>query len=84
MINVTYEVDRTSHGGGNSTGSTASRAMGGAARRCDLVSCTIHGENRILDGTMRLTDDGMSLAQDGDPTECGSVLVAKSLCATVR
>lgn len=85
MKNLTYEDDKTTHGGVILNGSDRIKVKGRrAARRGDLVSCPVHGENRILGGTTRITDCGVPLAQDGDSTECGSVLIASSTGATVR
>lgn len=85
MLNLANERDKTSHGGMILTGSDRIKVNGRrAARQGDLVSCPIHGENRILGGTARMTDRGVPLARDGDRTECGSVLIATSTGATVR
>ncbi|WP_019450574.1 PAAR domain-containing protein [Cupriavidus sp. BIS7] len=85
MSNLAYEGDKTTHGGVILTGSDRITVKGRrAARQGDLVSCPIHGENRILGGTTRMTDGGVPLARDGDVTECGSVLIATTTGATVR
>lgn len=85
MKTIAFEGDKTSHGGVILTGSDRIKVKGRrAARQGDFVSCPIHGENRILGGTTRMTDGGVPLAQDGDSTECGSVLIATSTGATVR
>ncbi len=83
--NLAYEGDKTTHGGVILTGSDRIKVKGRrAARQGDLVSCPIHGENRIVDGSSRMTDGGIPLACDGHATECGSILIATSPGATVR
>ncbi|MBP0630867.1 MULTISPECIES: PAAR domain-containing protein [unclassified Cupriavidus] len=85
MTNLAYEGDSTSHGGKILTGSDRIKVNGRrAARQGDLVSCPIHGENRIIGGSTRLTDGSVPLACGGHETECGSVLIATSPGATVR
>lgn len=82
---LAYEGDPTTHGGKVLNGSDRIKVNGRrAARVGDLVSCPIHGDNPITSGSTRMTDAGVRLACDGDATQCGSVLIARSRGATVR
>ncbi|WP_429261821.1 PAAR domain-containing protein [Paraburkholderia atlantica] len=85
MKKLAYEGDSTSHGGKILTGSDRIKVKGRrAARVGDLVSCPIHGDNAILEGSSSIKDAGTPLSRDGDKTQCGSVLIALSDGATVR
>lgn len=85
MTNFAYEGDVTTHGGKILTGSGRIKVNGRrAARAGDLVSCPIHGDNPIVSGSSRMTDAGVPLVRDGDVTQCGSVLIARTSDATVR
>lgn len=79
MKKLVYEGDHTSHGGVVLSGSDRIGVKGRrAAKVGTLVSCPIHGDNEIIEGSGRLTDAGVPLARDGDATRCGSVLIASS------
>ncbi|KVP55977.1 PAAR domain-containing protein [Burkholderia ubonensis] len=85
MKNLVYEGDATSHGGKILTGSDRIKVKGRrAARVGDKVSCPIHGENEIVEGSDRMKDDTTPLSCDGDHTRCGAVLIASSSGAQVR
>ncbi|MGF6916690.1 putative Zn-binding protein involved in type VI secretion [Paraburkholderia sp. 40] len=85
MKKLAYEGDSTSHGGKILTGSNRIKVNGRrAARVGDLVSCPIHGDNAIVEGSSSFKDAGTPLSRDGDKTQCGSVLIALSDGATVR
>lgn len=85
MKNLIYEGDTTTHGGTVLSGSDRIKVKGRrAARVGDKVSCPIHGENEIVEGSSRVTDAGTPLSRDGDATQCGSVLIASSDGAKVR
>jgi len=86
MVNsLAYEDDTTTHGGRILTGSDRVQIRGRrAARVGDLVSCPIHGDNKIVEGGLDITDGGVPLARAGDRTECGSVLIARWRGAVVR
>ncbi|WP_230975207.1 PAAR domain-containing protein [Burkholderia stagnalis] len=55
-----------------------------AARVGDKVSCPIHGDNEIVEGSDRMKDGTTPLSCDGDHTRCGAVLIASSSGAQVR
>ncbi|AJG24464.1 PAAR domain-containing protein [Cupriavidus basilensis] len=82
---LAYEDDDTSHGGKILSGSDRIQVRGRrAARIGDIVSCPIHGDNKIVEGGASMTDAGVPLARDGDRTQCGSILIARWRGATVR
>ncbi|KVM71105.1 hypothetical protein WJ60_08780 [Burkholderia ubonensis] len=85
MKNLAYEGDATGHGGKILTGSDRIKVMGRrAARIGDKVSCPIHGDNEIVEGSGRMMDGTTPLSRDGDHTRCGAVLIASSTGAQVR
>jgi uncharacterized Zn-binding protein involved in type VI secretion len=85
MKKLAYEGDSTSHGGKILSGSDRIKIKGRrAARVGDIVSCPIHGDNRIIEGGSSMTDAGVPVARDRDRTQCGSFLIATSDGATVR
>ncbi|KUY84499.1 PAAR domain-containing protein [Burkholderia sp. RF4-BP95] len=85
MKNLAYEGDATSHGGKILTGSDRIKVKGRrAARVGDKVSCPIHGDNEIVEGSGRMKDGTTPLSRDGDHTRCGAVLVGSSAGAQVR
>ena len=85
MKPLAYEGDPTTHGGRILNGSDRIKVNARrAARVGDLVSCPIHGDNPITSGSARMTDAGVRLARNGDATQCGSVLIARSSGATMR
>jgi len=85
MKNLAYEGDATSHGGKILTGSDRIKVKGRrAARVGDKVSCPIHGDNEIVEGSGRMRDGTTLLSRDGDHTRCGAELIASSSGARVR
>ncbi|MCA8108031.1 MULTISPECIES: PAAR domain-containing protein [Burkholderia] len=85
MKNLAYEGDATTHGGRVLTGSDRIKVKGRrAARIGDKVSCPIHGDNEIVEGSSRMKDGTTQLSRDGDRTRCGAVLIAPSSGARVR
>ncbi|RQR49645.1 PAAR domain-containing protein [Burkholderia sp. Bp9126] len=85
MKNLAYEGDATSHDGKILTGSDRVKVKGRrAARIGDKVSCPIHGDNEIVEGSGRMKDGSTPLSRDGDHTRCGAVLIASSSGAQVR
>jgi uncharacterized Zn-binding protein involved in type VI secretion len=85
MKNLAYEGDATSHGGKILTGADRIKVKGRrAARVGDKVSCPIHGDNEIVEGSDRMKDGTTPLSRDGDRTRCGAVLIASSNEAQVR
>ena len=85
MKNLAYEGDATSHGGKILTGSERIKVKGRrAARVGDKVSCPIHGDNEIVEGSGRMKDGTTPLSCDGDHTRCGAVLIASFSGAQVR
>ncbi len=85
MKNLVYEGDATSHGGKILTGSDRIKVKGRrAARIGDKVSCPIHGDNEIVEGSGRMRDGITPLSRDGDHTRCGAILIASSGGAQVR
>ncbi|MCA8253238.1 PAAR domain-containing protein [Burkholderia sp. AU31624] len=85
MKNLVYEGDATSHGGTILSGSDRIKVKGRrAARIGDKVSCLIHGDNEIFEGSGRLKDGATPLSRDGDHTRCGAELIALSSGARVR
>jgi len=85
MKNLAYEGDATSHGGKILTGSDRIKVKGRrAARVGDKVSCPIHGDNEIVEGSGRMRDGSTPLSRDGDHTRCGAELIASSSGARVR
>jgi uncharacterized Zn-binding protein involved in type VI secretion len=82
---LAYEGDATSHGGKILTGSDCIKVKGRrAARIGDKVSCPIHGDNEIVEGSGRMKDGTRPLSRNGDHTRCGAVLIASSGGAQVR
>lgn len=85
MKNLAYEGDATSHGGKILSGSDRIKVKGRrAARVGDKVSCPIHGENEIVEGSGRMMDGTALLSRGGDRTQCGAFLIASSDGAQVR
>lgn len=84
MSNLILEGDFTSHGGKVISGSDRIKIHGRrAARKGDLVSCPLHGDNEIIEGSDRMKDGNMPLALDGHHARCGSILIASSGVAKV-
>lgn len=84
MTNLIYEGDATSHGGQVLSGSNRIKVKGRrAARVGDTVSCPMHGDNPIIEGSQRIKDGAIPLARDGDHTQCGAYLIASSSGASV-
>ncbi|WP_175681879.1 PAAR domain-containing protein [Burkholderia cenocepacia] len=85
MKNIVYEGDTTSHGGKILTGSDRIKVKNRrAARVGDKVSCPIHGDNEIVEGSGRMRDGTTPLSRDGDHTRCGAELIASTDGARVR
>lgn len=85
MKNLAYEGDATSHGGKILTGSDRIKVKGRrAARVGDKVSCPIHGDNEIAEGSSRMKDGTTPLSRDGDHTRCGAEIIASTAGARVR
>jgi uncharacterized Zn-binding protein involved in type VI secretion len=85
MNNLAYEGDSTSHGGKVLSGSDRIKVNGRRVAKVGiLVSCPIHGDNAIVEGSSLMKDAGTPLSRDGDATQCGSVLIASSNGARVR
>ncbi|WP_412527543.1 PAAR domain-containing protein [Burkholderia lata] len=85
MKNIAYEGGVTSHGGKILTGSDRIKVKGRrVARIGDKVSCPIHGDNEIVEGSFSMKDGTTPLSRDGDHTRCGAVLIASSSGAQVR
>jgi len=85
MKKLAYEGDPTSHGGRILSGSNRIKVNGRRAAKVGiLVSCPIHGDNEIIEGSSRMKDAGTPLSRDGDATRCGSVLIATTDGAKVR
>lgn len=85
MKNLAYEGDTTSHGGKVLTGSNRIKVNSRrAARVGDKVSCPVHGDNEIIDGSIAMKDGSTPLSRDGDRTRCGATLIATWNGAKVR
>jgi uncharacterized Zn-binding protein involved in type VI secretion len=85
MPSFVREGDSTNHGGKVISGSDRIEIRGRrAARKGDLVSCPLHGDNEIIEGTDRMKDGDLPLALDGHRTWCGCVLIASSGAAGIR
>ncbi|MFM0327921.1 PAAR domain-containing protein [Caballeronia glebae] len=85
MKNLIYEGDATSHGGKVLTGTDRIKVKGRrAARVGDMVSCPIHGDNPIVEGSHRIKDGAIPISRDGDHTQCGAYLIASTSGASVR
>jgi uncharacterized Zn-binding protein involved in type VI secretion len=85
MKKLAYEGDDTSHGGKILTGSDRIKVKGRrTARIGDKVSCPIHGDNEIIEGSSRIRDGTTSISRDGDHTGCGAYLIGSSDGARVR
>lgn len=85
MKKLAYEGDATSHGGVILTGSDRIKVKGRrAARVGDRVSCPIHGDNAIVEGSSSMKDGNTPLSRDGDRTRCGACLIASTDGAQVR
>jgi uncharacterized Zn-binding protein involved in type VI secretion len=83
MKNLASEGDATSHGGQILTSSDRIQVKGRRAARIG-VSCPIHGDNEIVEGSSRMKDGTTPLSHDGDHTQCGAFLIASSTGARVR
>jgi uncharacterized Zn-binding protein involved in type VI secretion len=85
MKKLAYEGDDTSHGGKILTGSDRIKVKGRrAARVGDKVSCPIHGDNEIIEGSSRMKDGTIPLSREDDHTRCGAYLIGSSDGARVR
>jgi uncharacterized Zn-binding protein involved in type VI secretion len=85
MSSFVLEGDSTSHGGRVISGSDRIKVRGRrAARKGDLVSCPLHGDNDIVEGSDRMKDGDIPLALDGHRARCGCVLNASSGAARIR
>lgn len=79
MKKLVYEGDATSHGGKVLSGSGRIKVQGRrAARVGDRVSCPLHGDNEIVEGSNRMKDGSTMLSRDGDHTRCGATLISSS------
>ncbi|WP_321946979.1 PAAR domain-containing protein [Paraburkholderia sp. J10-1] len=84
MKNFVYEGDATSHGGKVLSGSGSIKVKGRrAARVGDRVSCPLHGDNEIIEGSSRVKDGQIMLSRDGDHTRCGATLISSGCGARV-
>jgi len=72
--------DRTNHGGKIISASGA-HMIGGkpVARLNDLVDCSQHGINRIIEAHPTLTVGGIRVALHGHHTECGCALISSTV-----
>jgi uncharacterized Zn-binding protein involved in type VI secretion len=85
MSNFVVEGDSTSHGGKVITGSDRIKIRGRrAARKGDIVSCPLHGNNEIIEGSGRMNDGDRPIAVDGHRTQCGCILTSSSGAARIR
>jgi uncharacterized Zn-binding protein involved in type VI secretion len=85
MSSFVLEGDSTSHGGTVISGSDRIKVRGRrAARKGDLVSCPLHGDNEIVEGSDRMKDGDIPLALDGHRARCGCVLIASCGAARIR
>lgn len=85
MKNLIYEGDATSHGGKVLTGSNRIKVKGRrAARVGDTVSCPIHGDNVIVEGSGKIKDGTTPYAFEGNHTRCGAELIASIGVVQVR
>ncbi|MEN7531901.1 PAAR domain-containing protein [Cupriavidus sp. DL-D2] len=76
MAGVIREGDRLSRGGEVLRGGTQ-KFMGRAlARRTDPVRCDVHGFNHIAEGSPRIRDGLLEVAEDGHRCECGCTLIS--------
>lgn len=77
MAGIVRKDDPLSSGGSVLSGSTTCQFMGkGVARVGDPVFCSVHGYNRIGQGTSRAFDHNKAVAQQGDRCECGCYLIS--------
>ncbi|CAJ0890689.1 PAAR domain-containing protein [Ralstonia flatus] len=68
--------DVGAHGSVVTTGSPTSKIRGRPiARLGDLVTCPIHGVNRIVNVSGSAKVGGEVMARAGDGTECGDILI---------
>jgi uncharacterized Zn-binding protein involved in type VI secretion len=85
MSSFVLEGDSTSHGGRVISGSDRIKVRGRrAARKGDLVSCPLHGDNEIVEGSDRMKEGDIPFALDGHRARCGCVLIASSGAARIR
>ncbi|MGT2490986.1 PAAR domain-containing protein [Cupriavidus basilensis] len=85
MKELAYEDDDTSHGGKILSGSDRIQVRGRrAARIGDIVSCPIHGNNKIVEAAPARPMRAWPLARDGDRTQCGSILIAAGAAQRFR
>ena len=70
--------DTTSHGGQVVSASDSYKVMGKAvALEGDMVTCPkCHGEHAIKPVDSTRKHHGKSVAYDGDPTDCGAMLIS--------
>jgi uncharacterized Zn-binding protein involved in type VI secretion len=84
VTSVACVGDPNTHGGFVMTGSSTMHVLGRpVARQFDLVSCPMHGVNEIIEGSDMLTDNGRSIALDGNRCACGCTLIAPGSAASV-
>lgn len=77
MRSIVRIGDSTTHGGTVLSGSATMLIRGrGAARKGDCVSCPLHGEAIIIEGSDMLLDRGIPVALHGHACSCGCQLIA--------
>ncbi|VVE88361.1 PAAR domain-containing protein [Pandoraea bronchicola] len=79
MKSLAYEGDATSHGGKVLCGTDRIKVNGRRAAHVGAkVSCPIHGDNEIVEGTSRMKFGSTALSREGDQTRCGAHLIASA------
>ncbi|SCU98349.1 conserved hypothetical protein [Cupriavidus necator] len=77
MSQIVRIGDDNDHGGKVLTGSTTMKfGKRGVARKGDKVSCPLHGENVIIEGSEMFRDGGVPVALHGHQCACGCRLIA--------
>jgi uncharacterized Zn-binding protein involved in type VI secretion len=85
MPQVIRVGDDNDHGGKVLSGSTTMKfGKQAVARKGDPVSCPIHGQNTIVEGSATFRDCGIPVALHGHLCACGCRLISSSSNARVR
>lgn len=69
--------DTSTHGGAVISSASKWRCEGALiARKGDMFSCPMHGNNPIVEGSGKWKCEGAEVARQGDHTACGASLIS--------
>ncbi|WP_150563750.1 PAAR domain-containing protein [Pandoraea cepalis] len=79
MKNIACEGDATTHGGNILSGTDRIQVNGRRAAHVGAkVSCPMHGDNEVIEGSSRMRCGSTLISCDGDQTRCGAHLIASA------